>query len=1238
MNIDVLARIRPPQRGEGAHNLKIQGSKIKQDETNASHTFHAIFDDDSTTDTIYQESVSSMVDLMVAGFNCSLLSIGESGSGKSHTLLGDGKSRLGVVHMAVRGVFDQLGDTRERASRNDSLMNGQVTLSMYEVYNEIVRDLLKPTEGTPNGGGPSELTVNAKKWVHVKELTQSTLRTESDALSELSRGLNERTQASTDYGRIQAKATLFVEVTLKMEKEEFGYPHESRFLFVELPGIEKLALNQQELRKKEGAVQNRSISSFGQLISNLSTRQSPDRVINYSESKVTSLLENAIGGNCKTKAIMHFSPNPQPLHLKTSLIVSAQLSRINNFFIMNDMAARALITQYHARLISLQGQLGVTMTTEPARDDVTEDQAKLARDNLKLKEENDYLRRRLDQIQSRFGDIASAKTDLSSRLIGSEEEKLKLSKMLVDLRIENNKLKERGAQENFELKNKALITQYHARLISLQGQLGVTMTTEPARDDVTEDQAKLARDNLKLKEENDYLRRRLDQIQSRFGDIASAKTDLSSRLIGSEEEKLKLSKMLVDLRIENNKLKERGAQENFELKNKVLALENRMIQAESERDRLLRDYRQIRGHFDEIDKERQDVGDRYVYLNADYKALAKKYESEVARNQQLGLELLNLMNAEVTLLKQRDNLGLAAGQARNAGSDDLSRVRDIALGLSAERQKVAATDSDRHDLRQHLFGNQDRFRGEIDQMKSHYDNEQDKLQGIIVTRLSLLGLITQYNARLIRLQGQLWCYAMTTEPSGRHDVTEDQAKVLALENRMIQAESERDRLLRDYRQIRGHFDEIDKERQDVGDRYVYLNADYKALAKKYESEVARNQQLGLELLNLMNAEVTLLKQRDNLGLAAGQARNAGSDDLSRVRDIALGLSAERQKVAATDSDRHDLRQHLFGNQDRFRGEIDQMKSHYDNEQDKLQGIISQLNQDVQNMRQADRETHRKLTEAEVALLTLRSKSKELQSTNSKLQLQMKEKNEEVRARLVKYLQDIADHIDKSQRSLSSQDAGDGLRGQIAAMMKDLKLTYQARESQLSDAAREYKRTADAVAKKHQQLLVEYRLLRQRTMEKHLPGMEIGPEEDQLTLDVEEVESINRRELTKVMKQLRETETELNKIRREGSSDEHWKSLKDEFLRTQKDLESERANLLANNSVLEEQLNECQDYIHTHMTRYKDEIRRLRRQLGMDDQLDMLGLTDDYGHSRWRDHNRRAHVPQSLRKYRTLPEI
>ena len=46
---------------------------------------------------------------------------------------------------------------------------------------------------------------------------------------------------------------------------------------------------------------------------------------------------------------------------------------------------------------------------------------------------------------------------------------------------------------------------------------------------------------MKLKEEEGYFRRRLDQLQSRLGDIAMAKTDMASKLILNEEERLKVS-------------------------------------------------------------------------------------------------------------------------------------------------------------------------------------------------------------------------------------------------------------------------------------------------------------------------------------------------------------------------------------------------------------------------------------------------------------------------------------------------------------------------------------------------------------------------------------------------------------------------------------------------------------------------------------------------------------------------
>ena len=40
----------------------------------------------------------------------------------------------------------------------------------------------------------------------------------------------------------------------------------------------------------------------------------------------------------------------------------------------------------------------------------------------------------------KFNDIVKSKTDLQGELIGSEEEKLKVSKALIELQIENTKL------------------------------------------------------------------------------------------------------------------------------------------------------------------------------------------------------------------------------------------------------------------------------------------------------------------------------------------------------------------------------------------------------------------------------------------------------------------------------------------------------------------------------------------------------------------------------------------------------------------------------------------------------------------------------------------------------------------------------------------------------------------------------------------------------------------------------
>ena len=91
-----------------------------------------------------------------------------------------------------------------------------------------------------------------------------------------------------------------------------------------------------------------------------------------------------------------------------------------------------------------------------------------------------------------------------------------------------------------------------------------------------------------LRERNDRLFQRLEQIQEKLTDMAKSKSELSTKLVTSEEEKLKVraclliaklifkliqrfqaSKGLVELQLENNRLTEEYEAENFDLKNKV---------------------------------------------------------------------------------------------------------------------------------------------------------------------------------------------------------------------------------------------------------------------------------------------------------------------------------------------------------------------------------------------------------------------------------------------------------------------------------------------------------------------------------------------------------------------------------------------------------------------------------------------------------------------------------------------
>ena len=69
------------------------------------------------------------------GYNCCLFAYGQTGSGKSYSMLGYGQNK-GVVPIVCDEIFKKIKATKET---NKSF---EVTVSMMEIYNETIRDLL----------------------------------------------------------------------------------------------------------------------------------------------------------------------------------------------------------------------------------------------------------------------------------------------------------------------------------------------------------------------------------------------------------------------------------------------------------------------------------------------------------------------------------------------------------------------------------------------------------------------------------------------------------------------------------------------------------------------------------------------------------------------------------------------------------------------------------------------------------------------------------------------------------------------------------------------------------------------------------------------------------------------------------------------------------------------------------------------------------------------------------------
>ena len=262
--------------------------------------FPSVFGPEIQTRELYESGgLGGIVDGFVNdGYNGTIMCYGQTGSGKTYTM-------DGVVDLAIDDIFSCIENAPEE---NRFLLRA----SVLEVYNEKVTDLLVspgdrrnlrlldvPLKKEANRSGNAELVVDGltEKKIDSKETLRSVLQTAQ---------LN-RVTGNTKMNDQSSRSHLLVRMTLERTFPESG--NTSRMLqvsclnLVDLAGSERAKESQTAgMQLKESCAINQSLLCLGNVVSRLAEGDAAGH-IPYRASKLTRLLQHALGGNSKTAMI-----------------------------------------------------------------------------------------------------------------------------------------------------------------------------------------------------------------------------------------------------------------------------------------------------------------------------------------------------------------------------------------------------------------------------------------------------------------------------------------------------------------------------------------------------------------------------------------------------------------------------------------------------------------------------------------------------------------------------------------------------------------------------------------------------------------------------------------------------------------------------------------------------------------------------------------------------------------------
>uniref|UniRef100_A0A8C5I6B4 Kinesin-like protein n=1 Tax=Gouania willdenowi TaxID=441366 RepID=A0A8C5I6B4_GOUWI len=326
--IKVMCRFRPLNSSEVTRGDKYIPKFQGEDTVVISgkpYMFDRVFSSNTTQEQVYNACAQKIVKDVLEGYNGTIFAYGQTSSGKTHTMEGylHDTEAMGIIPRIVQDIFNYIYSMDEN-------LEFHIKVSYFEIYLDKIRDLLDVSK--------TNLSVHEDKnrVPYVKGCTERFVCSPDEVMDTIDEGKSNRHVAVTNMNEHSSRSHSIFLINVKQENTQTEQKLSGKLYLVDLAGSEKVSKTGAEGAVLDEAKNiNKSLSSLGNVISALA-EGTVSAYIPYRDSKMTRILQDSLGGNCRTTIVICCSPSSyNEAETKSTLMFGQRAKTIKNTVTVN---------------------------------------------------------------------------------------------------------------------------------------------------------------------------------------------------------------------------------------------------------------------------------------------------------------------------------------------------------------------------------------------------------------------------------------------------------------------------------------------------------------------------------------------------------------------------------------------------------------------------------------------------------------------------------------------------------------------------------------------------------------------------------------------------------------------------------------------------------------------------------------------------------------------------------------